>query len=189
MRSPALFLRAGALAAALPLIAACDGGGGSGPDRLTPADVAGVYNLCSLKFTPTNTILPVADLTAAVIDTTPPAGRPEATISLANGTYDLVYTRGSDAFLRQLQGNVSYGTSSVTLSVPEAGAVAEELLLPRPLTLSFIDGPQRSLSAQTQFTYQVERQDYARATGSSEAGLAATINGSLTALFSSAPCS
>jgi hypothetical protein len=189
MRSPALLLRAGVLAAALPLLAACDGGGGSGPDRLTPADVAGVYNLCSLRFAPTNQILPVADLMAAVVDTTPPAGRPEATVSLANGTYDLVYTRMSDNFLRQLQGTVTYGTTTVTLNAPEGHAVAKELLLPRPFTLTFIEAPNRSLSAQTQFTYFVERADYARATGSSEQGLAATINGAMLATFSAAPCS
>jgi hypothetical protein len=189
MRSPALLLRAGALAAALPLLAACDGGGGSGPDRLTASEVAGVYNLCSLKFAPTNQILPVADLLAAVVDTTPPAGRPEATVSLANGTYDMVYTRGSDAFLRQLQGTVSYGTTTVTLNVSDSSPIVQELLLPSPLTLTFVDGPTRSLAAETQFTYFVARADYARATGSSEAGLAATINGAMQASFSSAPCS
>ena len=190
MRSPVLFLRAGALAAALPLlVAACDSGGGSGPDRLTPGDVAGVYNLCSLRFAPTNNILPVADLLAAVVDTTPPAGRPEATVSLANGTYDLVYTRGGDAFLRQLQGTVSYGTTTITLNASDDNPVVRELLLPTPITFSFVDGAQRGLGAQSQFSYVVARADYARATGSSETGLAATISGTLNASFSAAPCS
>jgi hypothetical protein len=188
MRSPALLLRAGALAAALPLLAACDGGGGTGPARLNPADVAGVYNLCALRFTPTNNILPEADLMLAVVDTTPPAGRPEATISIAGSSFDLVYTRASDAFLRQQQGSVSYGTSTITLNLPAESAVARELLLPRPLTLAFADGPQPSLTVQTQFSYFVDRGDYARARGSSEAGLAPTIGGSLTASLTAAPC-
>lgn len=187
MRSPALLLRAGLLAAVLPL-AACDDGG-SGPDRLTADEVAGVYNLCTLRFVPTNNILPVADLMTAVVDTTPPAGRPEATVSLANGVYDLVYTRTNDAFLRQLQGSVNYGTTSVTLNTPAESDVTSELLLARPLTLTFVAGTNRSLGAQTAFTYTVERDDYARAIGSNGQGLAQTIAGSMTISLSTAPCS
>lgn len=187
MRSLAPIPRAGLLAA-LSLLAACGGDGGTAPDRLSPADVAGVYNLCALRFIPTNVILPEADLLARVVDPTPPAGRPQATISLANGTYDLVYTRQSDAFLRQQQGSISYGTSTITLNMQSESAIAQELLLPRPFTLTFTDTPQRMLTVQTQFTYFVERADYVRATGSSESGLANTINGALTASFSASPC-
>jgi hypothetical protein len=187
MRSPAQLLRAGLLAAALPLAACNDGG--SGPDRLSPSQVADVYNLCSLKFVPANNILPVADLMTAVVDTTPPAGRPEATISIANGVYDLVYTRAGDAFLRQLQGSVTYGSTSVTLQTPEENVVTSELLLARPLTLTFIPGPPKALAGQTQFTYAVARDDYARAIGSNGQGLAQTIAGSMTISLSTAPCS
>lgn len=187
MRFSALLLRAGLFAAALPL-AACDSGG-SGPDRLAPDEVAGVYNLCELRFAPTNNVLPVANLMTSVVDTTPPAGRPEATVSLANGVYDLVYTRGSDAFLRQLQGSVSYGATSITLSTPEDNAVVNELLLARPLTLTFVAGNPRILAAQTAFTYSVAREDYARAIGSTGQGLAATITGNMTIGLSTGPCS
>lgn len=186
MRLSALLLRAGLFAAALPL-AACDDGG-SGPDRLAPGDVAGVYNLCELRFAPTNNVLPVANLMTSVVDTTPPAGRPEATVSIANGAYDLVYTRSSDAFLRQLQGSVNYGTTSVTLGTPEGNAVVNELLLARPLTLTFASGPPRILAAQTAFTYSVDREDYARAIGSTGQGLAATITGSMVIGMSTGPC-
>jgi hypothetical protein len=188
MRSPALLLRAALIAAALPLAAACNDGG-SGPDRLTAEAVAGVYNLCSLKFSPANNILPVADLMTAVVDTTPPAGRPEATVSLANGVYDLVYTRTGDAFLRQLQGSVNYGSTSVTLQAPSESAIISELLLPQPLTLTFISGAQKGLAGQTQFTYSVTREAYARAINSNGQGLAPTITGSMTMSLSTAPCS
>lgn len=186
MRSPALLFRAGLVAAALPLLAACDGGG-TPPDRLRPEEVSGVYNLCVLRFTPMNSILPTADLLAAVVDTTPPAGRPEATVSLADGTFDLVYTRGGDAFLRQLQGTVSYGATTVTLNTPVESEITAELLLARPLTLTFVDDP-RGLHAQTAFTYSVDRADYARAINSSGAGLAPTISGSMAISLSAAPC-
>lgn len=190
MASP-LFVRAAAvLAAALPLLAAACDDGGSGPDRLTPDQVAGVYNLCELRFTPTNSILPAADLMAAVVDTTPPAGRPEATVSVAaNGVYDLVYTRQSDAFLRQMQGSLTYGATTVTLNTPATNTVADELLLPRPLTLTLVEGASRSLVAQTQFSYSVTREDYARARNASPAGLAPTIEGNASIVLSSAPCS
>jgi hypothetical protein len=186
MRSPAKLLRAALIAAALPLAACNDGG--SGPDRLTAEEVSGVYNLCTLRFAPANNILPVADLMTAVVDTTPPAGRPEATVSLANGVYDLVYTRTGDAFLRQLQGSVSYGSTSVTLQTPSESGIIAELLLPQPLTLTFLPGTQRGLAGQTQFTYAVSREDYARAINSNGQGLAQTIAGSMTIGLSTAPC-
>lgn len=191
MRSPTMPLRAAALlAAALPLLAAACDDGGSGPDRLAPGDVAGVYNLCELRFTPGNTILPAADLMQTVVDTTPPAGRPEATVSLAaSGVYDLVYTRQSDSFLRQMQGSLSYGTNTVTLNMPGTSTVAEELLLPRPLTLTVLEGTSMRLVAQTQFSYSVTREDYARARNASPSGLAPTIEGSASVVLSAAPCS
>lgn len=188
MRSP-LPLRAALLAAALPLLAACGDGGGSGPDRLDPAAVAGVYNVCEMRFTPSNSLLRAADLMATVIDTTPPAGRPEATASLApSGIYDLVYTRQSDAFLRQLQGSVEYGTTTLTLNTPAESAIAQELLLPRPLTLTFAETPNRALTGQTASSYAVDRAAYARAANASEEGLAATIPGTMSIVLSAAAC-
>ena len=185
MRSPLL----SAALLALPLAAACDGGG-NGPDRLDPSAVAGVYNLCELRFTPTNNLLRQADLMATVVDTTPPAGRPEATVSVTtSGIYDLVYTRQSDAFLRQLQGSVDYGTTTVTFNTPAESAIARELLLPRPLTLTFTETSGRVLAGQTQFGYAVERADYARAADASQEGLAATIPGTMSIVFSAGACS
>jgi hypothetical protein len=187
MRFPTLLLRA-AMVAALPLMAAACNDGGSGPDRLSAAEVAGVYNLCVLRFAPTNNILPVADLMTAVVDTTPPAGRPEATVSVANGVYDLVYTRTGDAFLRQLQGSVTYGSTSITLQTPAESDITAELLLARPLTLTFISGTTRGLAAQTSFSYTVARDDYARAIGSNGQGLAQTIAGTMTLSLSTGSC-
>ena len=186
MQSPTRLVRAGLVAVALPMLAAC-GGDGSGPDRLSPGAVAGVYNVCALRFTPTNNILPVADLLTAVVDTTPPPSRPEATISFANGQYDLVYTRLNDAFLQQVRGSVAYGTNTVTVSLPTNEATTE-LLLPRPLTLGFTDGANRVLSIQTPFAHSVARADYARAIGSNGQGLAETIQGTTTVTLSTAPC-
>ena len=187
MRDRAPSLRAGFLAAALPLLAAC-GSDGSGPDRLAADEVAGVYNLCVLRFTPSNNILPVADLMATVVDTTPPPGRAEATVSLANGVYDLVYTRTGNAFMQQMRGSISYGATTVTLNTPSSSLVAQELLLVRPLTLAFQAGTSRTLSMQSSSPYSVARNDYASAIGSNGDGLAQSITGTLSISFSTAPC-
>jgi len=182
--------RTGALALGAALLAACDGGGGTGGTRLNPADVAGVYVVCDLSFTPSNAILPAAQLLRTVVDTTPPNGRPEPTLAVAqNGTYDLVYTRQSDNFLQQLRGSVSYGQEAVSLDLPN-GVIPAELLLPRTLTLRFsaAGGQRLTAAAGDNFTYPVARADYARAAGVSEEGLQNTINGSLRATLATGAC-
>ena len=182
-------MRAPTLAAAAVLLAACDGGG-TGPDRLQPSAVAGVYELCTLRFTPTNTVLPPADLLATVVATDPPAGRPRASLSLAeNRTYDLVYTRRDDAFLPQRRGSVTYRSGGVELSLPATGAVQTELLLPAPLVLDFAAAPGRRLSYETPGFYGVTRESYTRAAGVSGEGLQPTINGRLSIVLSGGGCS
>lgn len=175
---------------AAALLSACDGGGGTGGSRLNPADVAGVYQVCDLAFTPANAILPTAQLLRTVVDTTPSAGRPEPTLAVAsNGTYDLVYTRQSDNFLQQLRGTVDYGQEFIVLDLP-TGLIPAELLLPRGLSLRFSEagGKRLTAAAGDNFAYAVARADYARAAGVSEEGLQNTINGTLRASLSASGC-
>lgn len=172
---------------ALTLLAACDGDGGSGSDRLTPEEVAGVYNLCTLRFQPSNPAFPVADLLVTVVDTTPPAGRPEATVALAaNGTYDLIYTAQQTAFVEQVRGSIGYRDDAITLSVPTQQQ-ATALLLPRPVLLAFNQATGR-LSGDASGAHAVARYDYARAAGISEEGLQGTISGTTTVMFSEGAC-
>lgn len=177
-----------ALLPALTLLAACDGGGGTGSNRLDPAEVAGVYNLCTLRFQPGNPAFPVADLLKTVVDTTPPAGRPEATIALAaNGTYDLVYTAMGTAFIEQVRGSIVYHESAIALSVPvEPQATA--LLLPRPMLLAFNSAAARLSGDASESPHPVARADYARAAGISEEGLQSTIQGLTTMVMSEGAC-
>jgi hypothetical protein len=180
----------GAALAGAALLSACDGGGGTGGSRLNAADVAGVYQVCDLAFTPSNAILPAAELLRTVVDTTPSPGRPEPTLAVAlNGTYDLVYTRQSDNFLQQLRGNVSYGQELIGLDL-SSGTLPAELLLPRVLSLRFngTGGQRLTAGAGDNFPYAVSRADYARAAGVSEEGLQNTINGSLRASLSTGGC-
>lgn len=172
------------------LLAACDGGGGgTGSDRLTPQEVAGVYNLCTLRFQPTNGALPVADLLTSVVDTTPPATRPEASLALAaNGTYDLAYTEGGTAFLQQIRGSVSYQRDAIALNIPANDPDANTLLLPRPLRLAFNSSQGRLTGDASGIAHSVARLNYASAAGISEDGLQNTINGTLTAVFATGAC-
>jgi hypothetical protein len=178
-------------AAALLILAACSGGNGFTVDRLTPAEVAGTYNVCLLRFRPENSAFPVADLLVTVIDTTPPLNRPEPTLALSNSqqAYDLVYTRQDDSFLRQLQGTTGLGESTVTVDFfdGEAAGVAAEALLPESVVFSFVASPNR-LTDTTGF-YTVRRADYAAAADISENGLQDRVSGRLEAALTVGSCS
>ena len=173
---------------ALALLAACDGDGGTRSDPLRPDEVAGVYSLCTLRFQPSQTALPVADLLQTVVDTTPPAGRPEATIALAaNGTYDMAYTAAQTSFIEQLRGSIGYREDALALSVPVQDQAAA-LLLPRSLLLSYNAANRRLTGDAGGFAYPVARADYASAAGISQEGLQNTINGNLSVVFSANGC-
>lgn len=181
------------LALAAPLLAvlsAC-GDGGTGGERLTPAQVQGVYSVCSLKFTPAQAAFPVADLLATVVNTSPPAPKqpPSLTLSGQVNQYQLIYTRRSDNFLQQLTGAVSLHAADLAIDFPDEdqSEVVRELLLPPALAFTFSDNPRR-LSSSGSLTYSVRRSDYARAAGISETGLADHISGSLTATFTTGTC-
>lgn len=172
-------------------LAACNGDGGTSVERLTAAEVAGVYHVCTLRFAPSNAALPPADLLTSVVDTTPPAGRPAFTIALTPaGIYDVLYTR-NDAVGQQLRGSLSFGQTTVTLNfASQDSEVTQELLLPRPLTLQFTAagaGAAR-LQAGGGIPYPVARANYASAAGISQEGLQPTINGSLTAVLVDGGC-
>lgn len=174
---------------ALALLAACDGDGGTGSDPLTPQEVAGVYELCTLRFQPSNGALPAANLLTSVIDTTPPAGRPEPTIALAaNATYDLVYTDLGSQFLEQIRGSIAYREDQITLSFPASDPNAAALLMPRSLLLNYDASAHRLSGDASGFAYPVARADYAAAAGISEEGLQNTINGTVAVTFALGGC-
>lgn len=183
--------RALALGAALLATAACDGdGGGTGPDRLTSAETQGVYQVCSLRFVPSQQILPAADLLQRVIQTAPPQGKPTPSLTLSGTApqFELVYTRKSDNFLQLYRGTLGYSESAVSVDFGSAsGAIVRELLLPQILTLSFTDTPRRLATAGSA-VYSVARADYARAAGTTEENLAERINGRLAATFAVGGC-
>ncbi|HEV7589690.1 MAG TPA: hypothetical protein VGO40_16360 [Longimicrobium sp.] len=175
---------------ALAALAACNGDG-TASQRLTPGQVQGVYSVCSLRFTPTQTAFPVANLLATVVNTTPPAPKqpPSLTLGGQANVYQLIYTRRSDNFLQQLNGSVDLRQSEVAVDFPDESQseVVRELLLPPALAFTFADGPKRLTSAGS-LTYSVRRSDYARAAAISEVGLQERISGRLDATFTTGAC-
>lgn len=182
------------LALVLPLLAAAlaaCGKGGTDVPRLTPAEVAGVYNICSLRFIPLQGALPAANLLQSVINVTPPAPKqpPSLTLSGTQSQFQLVYTRKSDNFLQTVTGGVHFYTGEIAIDFPDPdqSEIVRELLLPTQLWLGFTATPSR-LGTSTSLTYSVRRADYARAAGITEEGLQQSITGQLTATFATGAC-
>lgn len=183
------------LALALPLcaaaLAACNGDEGTNAQRLTPQQVQGVYAVCSLRFHPSQSALPVADLLQAVIAANPPAPKqpPSLTLSGQTADYQLLYTRRSDSFTQELRGTVSYGGNAVFVNLPDesSSAARRELLLPGALQMHFADGPRR-LTVQNGSSYTVRRSDYAKAAGITEEGLQDRISGTFEGTFAVGGC-
>jgi hypothetical protein len=189
MRSLSLFRRVAPVAAVL-LAAACDGGGTEPDPRLTLAQVSGVYKVCALYFDPIQNALPEADLLSTIIDDAPPAPKqpPSLTVSGTTTSFQLIYTRFSDSFTQQYEGNVALGSETILLTFgDETGTVRRELLLPGQLLLHFGNNPRR-LAAVGETTYSVRRADYAQAARISQEGLQDRINGTIYAQFTTGTC-
>ncbi len=182
-----------ALAVSVAALAACDSYDIPHEDRLTPAEVAGVYNLCTLRFRPTQSALPAADVLQRVIDPAPPSGKlpPTLTLSPTAARFELAYTRRSDAFTQIVRGDVEFGESSVFLYLNSDAPVEaqQEALLPTGhFDLVFAPEPRRLTAGDEVSAYWVRRSDYTRAAGISEEGLQDRIWGHVSATFSAGAC-
>ncbi|HEX6746230.1 MAG TPA: hypothetical protein VF092_02865 [Longimicrobium sp.] len=186
-------MRPASAAAAALALAACASTGVGDENRLTPAEVQGVYRFCTLRFTPVQTAIPAADLLTSVIDTTSGPGRVGASLTLSGAApqFEMVYAARTSGTLRQVRGDVEFGEHSVFLFLTSQSPTIiqqEALLPPAHLDLVF-DAPARRLTAGDEVSsYFVRRSDYARAAGISEEGLQDRIQGHVTATFSEGPC-
>jgi hypothetical protein len=180
------------ITASVLALAACGTEFPTGGGLLTPADVQGVYRLCTLRFTPVQTALPAVDLLARVIDPAPaaPAQEPSLTLSGAAPEFEMVYTH-HDGALRQVRGDMEFGTGSVFLYLTSQTPTIiqqEALLPPNHLDLVFHGSP-RTLTAGDEVSgYYVRTSDYTRAAGISSEGLQDRIWGHVTASFSAGAC-
>jgi hypothetical protein len=175
------------------LLAGCDGDPGTGTPPLTPADVQGVYRICTLRFTPVQTVLPAVDLLARVIDPAPapPGQGASLTLSGAAPEFELVYSRRGGGALRQVRGDVEFGTGSVFLYLTSQSPTIvqqEALLPPNHLDLVFHASPKRLTAGDEVSAYYVRRSDYTAAAGISGEGLQDNILGHVTASFSTEAC-
>lgn len=179
--------------ACVAALAGCGGDLGTGTAPLTPADVQGVYRICTLRFTPVQTALPPVDLLARVIDPAPagPAQGASLTLSGVAPEFELVYSHRGDGALRQVRGDVEYGAGSVFLYLTSRSPTIvqqEALLPPFHLDLVFHASPRGLTAGDEVGAYEVRRLDYTRAAGISEEGLADRILGHVTASFSAGAC-
>jgi len=186
-------MRNALIAASVLALAACGTDFSTDGRLLTPADVQGVYRFCTLRFTPVQTALPAVDLLARVIDPAPaaPAQGASLTLSGAAPEFELVYTRRGDGALRQVRGDVEFGTGSVFLYLTSQSPTIvqqEALLPPNHLDLVF-DAATRTLTAGDEVSgYYVRTSDYTRAAGISSEGLQDRILGHVTASFAAGAC-
>jgi hypothetical protein len=186
-------MRKAVATACAAVLAGCGGDPGTGAAPLTPADVQGVYFICTLRFTPVQTALPAVDLLARVIDPAPaaPAQGASLTLSGAAPEFELVYSHRGDAALRQVRGDVEFGAGSVFLYLTSQSPTIiqqEALLPPYHLDLVFHASPRRLTAGDEVSAYDVRRSDYTRAAGISGEDLQDRIRGHVTATFSAGAC-
>jgi len=175
------------------VLAGCSGAPGTGTPTLTPADVQGVYRICALRFTPVQTALPAVDLLARVVDPAPapPAQGASLTLSGVAPEFELVYAHHGDGVLRQVRGDMEFGTGSVFLYLTSQSPTIvqqEALLPPNHLDLVFHASPRRLTAGDEVSSYYVRRSDYTSAAGISEEGLQDRILGHVSASFSVDAC-
>jgi hypothetical protein len=165
-----------AMAFMAAVLAACDGGLGTDTPPLTPAEVQGVYRVCTLRFTPVQTALPAVDLLTRVIDPAPapPGQGASLTLSGAAPEFELVYSHRGDGALRQVRGDMEFGAGSVFLYLTSQSPTIiqqEALLPPNHLDLVFHPSPRRLTAGDEVGAYYVRTSDYTRAAGISGEGL------------------
>ncbi|CAN5755778.1 hypothetical protein BH23GEM5_BH23GEM5_04310 [soil metagenome] len=165
----------------VPLLAAC--GDSTGP--ISAEEVGGVYQICSLAFTPGGALQPV-DIRVAAMAASPP---PLLTLSNQIREFELEYRLPGDQLAQRPRGSYETGAGSVTLVFTEP-ARASALLLPARLRLDVQQAPQ-ALTVSTQQPYNVTRTDYARLAGISEVNLSPEITGTVSGRFviTGSPCS
>jgi len=184
---------AAVLGFATAMLAGCGSDLGTGAHTLTPAEVQGVYRVCTLRFTPVQTALPAVDLLTRVIDPAPPPPAQGASLTLSGAApeFELVYSHRGDGALRQVRGDMEFGTGSVFLYLTSQSPTIiqqEALLPPDHLDLVFHASPKRLTAGDEVSAYYVRTSDYTHAAGISGEGLQDRILGHVTAAFQEGAC-
>lgn len=157
-------------------LAGCGHDGGTSPLALTPDQVAGVYEICSLTFIPQGGSPPALDIRGAVMDTSgnvPPVLR----IGRTTQSFELEYLKKGDVLRPRFEGSYTLSASNVMLSFSDA-SVAQTLLLPATTALRFQNNPRRLL-LEGYDAYSIPKADYERLAGQSYPNLRNNILGAL----------
>jgi hypothetical protein len=172
-----------ALALLAPALAAC--GDATGSSSLTPADVAGLYEICTMRFIPDNPTQPDVDIRATVFETTKPGVRSPQLALDVDRRAGILFTLKDRNVPDELTGSFNLTGDRVVVSLP-ASEDPSSFLLPGSLSLDFqTTVPELTSDANV---YSVDRDDYARLSGVSEAGLAAQIPGHLSVRAQTLQC-
>ena len=170
---------------------ACDGDS-TGTAGLIPEEVAGVYSICTLTFTPEGGVLPAVDIRDKAMETNPQGGISAPNLKLnptSDRMFELEYVPRGQIIAQRPSGTYGLGRGTVTLNFTGGGAAVSSILLPNSILLDFQTGPNRLQTASGQSTYLVPRANYARLAGVSETNLPDQVRGSLNARFAVGGCS
>lgn len=172
----------GLLLATAALLGACGDDGPTGPAQLTPQQVQGIYQLCSLRFTPTNAQLRQVAIDSAAVQPRSGSGSSAQLGLNQDRSFELEYFPRGFNTDTELPGTYSLGANTVTLTFNNAATAGANLLLPREVRLAY-GSSDRSLTVVSQGEYTVPRSRYSQLSGVSEAGLAEQIPGTLSGRF------
>lgn len=183
-------VRAIAVVASTAALAGCGSSSISGPQ---PADVAGIYAVCTLQFEPESDALPTVDIRGTAFEVENPEVDPPELRLNSTGELQLQYTPAGEFVEENIRGSFTVVGSEVRITWGTTGSTVNPsaLLLPATVNLSYSESP-RSLALDAGPLYNVPRTDYARLADISESGLAEQIPGRVVARFSAAggtgPC-
>ncbi|HEX2190237.1 MAG TPA: hypothetical protein VHG51_15120 [Longimicrobiaceae bacterium] len=175
----------GLLLLSLSPLAGCADDGVS-PVRTPAGEVAGIYRVCALEFTPASRFLPAVDLRTAAFETSA-AGVAAPRLQVdSTGVFELEYTPRGRFTDVEHRGTFVTGDGEAVLTFTRPADVAP-LLLPGSVAAEW-DAAASTLTPADPFPYTVAKADYERLLGESDPGIPAQVEGRLAGRFARGDC-
>jgi hypothetical protein len=162
-------------------LAAC-GDDSTGPNRLTPDEVSGNYQICALVFTPNQNFPPPVDVRLNAIEGTTGL----LVLVPQNQGGQIAYTPKGGGLTQTINATYTLGRNQVTLNFGGQASARNALLLPDPLTLDY-DALSRTLQTVTA-PYSVPKASYEAVANVQFTNAIDPITGTLTASFTAGGC-